>query len=72
MIKNIYFKHIPLLDAVSTKSLIVDSYICSWFCTSQCENLAEEKQQKHFCLENILKLGVSPKDDGNRLGKDHG
>ena len=21
---------------------------------------------------NILKLGVSPKDDGNRLGKDHG
>ena len=53
--KNIYFKHIPLLDAVSTKSLIVDSYICSWFCTSQCENLAEEKQQKHFCLENIFK-----------------
>ena len=58
MIKIIYFKHIPLLDAVSTKSLIVDSYICSWFCTSQCENLAEEKQQKHFCLENIFKLGV--------------
>ena len=21
-------------------------------------NLAEEKQQKHFCLENIFKLGV--------------
>ena len=58
MIKNIYFKHIPPLDAVSTKSLIVDSHICSWFCTSQCESLTEEKQQKHFCLESIFKLVV--------------
>ena len=54
MIKNIYFKHIPLLDAVSTKSLIVDSYICSWFCTSQCENLAEEKQQEHVVWKAFL------------------